>query len=150
MAKKIATENEAYYIAGEPISAITIKMCTRAKAIEIGCNVEGAYKSNQLVAYENLSKAMQLFIITPQTVTLNAYGLNEVKEFAVNCTNNYSWQADRVMNLSGFKKIIYDALSPKSGVGPATITLSSIYPGVISREVITFNGGGAAITFISE
>lgn len=149
MAKKIATENEAYAVAGKQMATAENKMCTRERAIEIGCDVNALYANNQLVAYEDLSKAQQL-VITPQTVTLIAFGLNTIVDFKVSCPSNFLWQTDLLVNASHFKKMIYDALSPKSGIGPGTITLSSIYPGVISGEVITFNNGDAAITFISE
>ena len=103
MAKKIATENEAYTVADKFIATTEIKMCTHARAIEIGCDVNGIYKSNQLVAYEDLSKTQQL-IIAPKTVTLHAYALNEVVYFVVTCPDNYLWQADRLSNANSFKK----------------------------------------------
>lgn len=56
MAKKIALESEAKIIGGSSLSVTTNKMCTKARAEELGCKVTGSYASNQLVAKDDLSK----------------------------------------------------------------------------------------------
>ena len=55
MADKIATESEARSI-GEQGTAINNKMCTKSRALELGCNVNGDYTYNQLVCLKDLTK----------------------------------------------------------------------------------------------
>ena len=50
---KIATENEAYEIGGSG-TPVTNKCCTKSKAEEFGCLVEGDYSNNQLVQLSDL------------------------------------------------------------------------------------------------
>ena len=52
---KIATEQEAYNI-GKLGTPVTNKCCTKERAEELGCKVNGSYSSNQLVQLSDLTK----------------------------------------------------------------------------------------------
>lgn len=53
---KIATEQEAYNIGGSG-SPVDKKMCTKARAIALGCTVNGSYANNQLVQLADLESS---------------------------------------------------------------------------------------------
>lgn len=53
---KIATEQEAYNIGGSS-SPVDKKMCTKARAIALGCTVNGSYTDNQLVQLADLESS---------------------------------------------------------------------------------------------
>lgn len=61
---KIATEQEAYAIAGGNESTISKICCTKLRAIDIGCEVKGNYSNNQLVQKDNLAQGVNYLTVT--------------------------------------------------------------------------------------
>ena len=61
---KIATEQEAYSIAGGSESTTSKICCTKARAVQIGCDVEGKYLDTQLVEAQDLKKALNIIEIS--------------------------------------------------------------------------------------
>lgn len=54
---KIATEQETYEI-GKKGTPAGSKLCTKTRAIQLGCDVSGSYSDNQCVQIDNLKAAM--------------------------------------------------------------------------------------------
>lgn len=57
MAKKIAMESEAKEIGGQGY-AISKKCCSKLRAIELGCDVNGSYEDKELVALSDLEPSL--------------------------------------------------------------------------------------------
>lgn len=65
---KRALETEAATIGEVSEGAQTNKYCTKARAIRLGCNVEGSYSKNQLIANDDLSLSQEITAITTQNI----------------------------------------------------------------------------------
>ena len=57
LTNQIATEAEARAVGGSSAIITNLLCVTKARAIALGCKVSGAYETNQLVRYSDLSKA---------------------------------------------------------------------------------------------
>lgn len=60
---KIATEQEAYSIAGGSNSTTSKICCTKARAVQIGCEVKGSYAESQLVQKDNLAQGINYLTV---------------------------------------------------------------------------------------
>ena len=72
---QIATETQAYNIGGSG-SAVTNKMCTHARALELGCQDSAGYATNRLVRTSNLSFRPYLVVGSLMTLTAGSNVVN--------------------------------------------------------------------------
>lgn len=79
---KIATEQEAYNIAGKGMSTTSAICCTKKRAVSIGCEVGGSYTDNQLVQTSDLSKAVEKVNIN-YSIYFNAIPVGTLVRFSL-------------------------------------------------------------------
>lgn len=125
---KIATELEAKTIGGKTLSVIDNKCCTKARALELGCQIKSgfSYTDNQLVELEGIEAA-----ITAPNIILH-YGwqdmpINNIQQFRV----RLSFVNQSSVNGEPFKysdNITYFTITPKVEQGEQTYTKTLANP----------------------
>ena len=121
---KIATELEARTIGGGTLSVIDNKCCTKARALELGCQIKSgfSYTDNQLVELEG---------ITATNVILH-YGwqdmpINNIQQFRV----RFSFVNESSVNGEPFKysdNTMYFTITPRLEQGEQTYTKTLANP----------------------
>lgn len=119
---KIATELEAKTIGGGTLSVIDNKCCTKARALELGCQIKSgfSYTDNQLVELEGIEAA-----ITAPNVILH-YGwedmpIDNIQRFRV----RFSFVNESSLNGESFRysdDTRYFTITPRLGQGKQTYT----------------------------
>lgn len=125
---KIATELEAKTMGGGTLSVIDNKCCTKARALELGCQIKSgfSYTDNQLVELEGIEAA-----ITAPNVILH-YGwqdmpINNIQQFRV----RFSFVNESSVNGEPFKysgDTMYFTITPRLEQGEQTYTKTLANP----------------------
>ena len=125
---KIATELEAKTMGGGTLSVIDNKCCTKARALELGCQIKSgfSYTDNQLVELEGIKAA-----ITVPNIILH-YGwqkmpINNIQQFRV----RFSFVNESSVNGEPFKysdSTTYFTITPRLEQGEQTYTKTLANP----------------------
>lgn len=125
---KIATELEAKTIGGETLSVIDNKCCTKARALELGCQIKSgfSYTDNQLVELEGIEAA-----ITAPNVILH-YGwedmpIDNIQKFRV----RFSFVNQSLVNGEPFEysnSSSHFTITPRVERGEQTYTKTLAHP----------------------
>lgn len=134
---KIATELEAKTMGGGTLSVIDNKCCTKARALELGCQIKSgfSYTDNQLVELEGIEAA-----ITAPNVILH-YGwqdmpINNIQQFRV----RLSFVNESSVNGEPFKysdNTTYFTITPRVEQGEQTYTKTLANPLKYYLEKVT-------------
>lgn len=128
---KIATEQEAYNI-GKKGTPNGNKCCTKTRAEELGCKVNGSYNYNQLIQLDDLRKDMN-------TVYLG-YKVDDVSNYVVFKINNvYGESISRLVGTPNFplilpicymdanNKLSFTVSAPSVDDGRQSVTIDTAY-----------------------
>lgn len=125
---KIATELEARTIGGGTLSVIDNKCCTKARALELGCQIKSgfSYTDNQLVELEGIEAA----IPTPNVILHYSWQnmpIDNIQQFRV----RFSFVNQNSVNGEPFKysnNITYFTITPSLEQGEQTYTKALAHP----------------------
>lgn len=121
---KIATELEARTIGGGTLSVIDNKCCTKARALELGCQIKSgfSYTDNQLVELEGITATNVILHYSWQDMPIN-----NIQQFRV----RFSFVNESSVNGEPFKysdNTMYFTITPRLEQGEQTHTKTLANP----------------------